>query len=80
MVKCAYTVGLPNLPEKKIKAVIDGRTETIMYINNDTLQPDKLDEILALRPEGADHAPIAVTDLEILGECDYGLFALLEEF
>ena len=64
MVKCAYTVGLPNLPEKKIKAVIDGRTETIMYINNDTLQPDKLDEILALRPEGATEAPKAVDHLE----------------
>jgi ADP-ribosylglycohydrolase len=64
MVKCAYTVGLPNLPEKKIKAVIDGRTETIMYTNNDTLQPDKLDEILALRPEGATEAPKAVDNLE----------------
>ena len=28
------------------------------------MQPDALNEILALRPEGADHAPIAVTDLE----------------
>ena len=35
-----------------------------MYINNDSLQPDKLSEILALRPEGADAAPKKVTDLE----------------
>ena len=64
MVKCAYTIDLPNLSEKKFTAVIDGRTETIMYINNDTLQPDKLDEILALRPEGATDAPKAVDNLE----------------
>lgn len=37
---------------------------TMMYTNNDMMQPDALNEILALRPEGADHAPIAVTDLE----------------
>lgn len=35
-----------------------------MYMNNDSLQPDKLSEILALRPEGADAAPKKVTDLE----------------
>ena len=35
-----------------------------MYINNDSLQPDKLSEILALRPEGADAAPKKVADLE----------------
>ena len=35
-----------------------------MYINNDALQPDKLEEILALRPEGADIAPQKVDDLE----------------
>jgi hypothetical protein len=35
-----------------------------MYVNNDILQPDKLDKILALRPEGASTAPIAVTNLE----------------
>ena len=34
-----------------------------MYINNDALQPDKLEEILALRPEGADVAPQKVDDL-----------------
>ena len=34
-----------------------------MYINNDALQPDKLEEILALRPEGADVAPKKVDDL-----------------
>ena len=38
--------------------------ETLMYVNNDILQPDKLDKILALRPEGASTAPIAVTNLE----------------
>ena len=35
-----------------------------MYINKDALQPDKLEEILALRPEGADIAPQKVDDLE----------------
>ena len=35
-----------------------------MYINNDSMQPDKLSEILALRPEGADAAPKKVADLE----------------
>lgn len=35
-----------------------------MYRNNDVLQPDALEEILALRPEGADTAPVAVEDLE----------------
>ena len=34
-----------------------------MYINNDALQPDKLEEILALRPEGADVEPKKVEDL-----------------
>ena len=34
-----------------------------MYINNDALQPDKLEEILALRPEGADVEPKKVDDL-----------------
>ena len=35
-----------------------------MYTNQDKLQPDMLDEILALRPEGADKAPAAVDNLE----------------
>ncbi|MBR6745576.1 MAG: ADP-ribosylglycohydrolase family protein, partial [Clostridia bacterium] len=35
-----------------------------MYTNTDILQPDKLDEILALRPEGASAAPVAVENLE----------------
>ena len=35
-----------------------------MYINNDPLQPDTLEEILALRPEGADVAPKKVDNLE----------------
>lgn len=35
-----------------------------MYRNQDVLQPDKLEEILALRPEGADAAPIKVENLE----------------
>ena len=30
-----------------------------MYMNNDALQPDKLEDILALRPEGADAALVA---------------------
>ena len=64
MVKCVYVIGLPNLSEKKIYAVPNGRTEIIMYINNDTLQPDKLEEILALRPEGATDAAKAVDNLE----------------
>ena len=64
MVKCVYVIGLPNLSEKKIYAVPNGRTETIMYINNDTLQPDKLAEILALRPEGATDAKKTVNTLE----------------
>ena len=33
-----------------------------MYINNDALQPDTLEEILALRPEGADVAPQKVEE------------------
>ncbi len=36
----------------------------MMYISNDALQPDKLKEILALRPEGADVAPQKVDNLE----------------
>ena len=59
-----YVIGLTNLSEKKINAVPNGRTETIMYINNDTLQPDKLAEILALRPEGATDAKKTVDNLE----------------
>lgn len=35
-----------------------------MYINNDQLQPDTLNEILALRPEGADTPAKAVENLE----------------
>ena len=35
-----------------------------MYTNQDKLQPDMLDEILALRPEGANKTPIAVDNLE----------------
>ncbi len=35
-----------------------------MYRNNDQLQPDALSEILALRPEGADAAPVLVENLE----------------
>ena len=35
-----------------------------MYTNQDKLQPDMLDEILALRPEGATKAPVAVDNLE----------------
>lgn len=35
-----------------------------MYTNNDLKQPDKLEDILALRPEGADKAPAAVENLE----------------
>ena len=54
----------PIFRKRKINAVPNGRTETIMYINNDTLQPDKLEEILALRPEGATDAPKAVDNLE----------------
>lgn len=34
-----------------------------MYRNQDVLQPDKLEEILALRPEGADAAPVKVENL-----------------
>ena len=64
VVKCVYVIGLTNLSEKKINAVPNGRTETIMYINNDTLQPDKLAEILALRPEGATDAKKTVDNLE----------------
>ena len=36
----------------------------IMYINNDRLQPDALNEILALRPEGADAPAKEVDNLE----------------
>lgn len=35
-----------------------------MYNNTDLLQPDNLDDILALRPEGADVAPCKVENLE----------------
>ena len=35
-----------------------------MYTNNDILQPDKLEDILALRPEGADAEPVAVENLD----------------
>ena len=46
-----------------------------MYVNKDTNQPDKLEEILALRPEGADIAPAKVENLHtrmkgaFLGRC-----------
>ena len=35
-----------------------------MYTNTNLLQPDKLEDILALRPEGADTAPCKVENLE----------------
>lgn len=42
-----------------------GRMEfNMMYTNNDKMQPDALNEILALRPEGADNASLPVENLE----------------
>ena len=35
-----------------------------MYTNTDLLHPDKLEDILALRPEGADTTPCKVENLE----------------